>query len=94
MAAHVASPYDGIVVERLTDAGQSISAGSAIITVEPLNVPLQVLMFIPLEGKRIAPGMGVEMVPGGVQPEETGPYGYAPPPPGHGFPGRRPSDTS
>jgi HlyD family secretion protein len=29
-------------------------------------------MFIPLEGKRIKPGMRVEMVPGGVRPEETG----------------------
>ena len=71
-AAHVVSPYDGLVVERLTDAGQSIGAGAAIVTIERLNVPLQVMMFIPLEGKRILPGMGVEMVPGGVQPEETG----------------------
>jgi HlyD family secretion protein len=71
-AANVTSPYDGLVVERLTDAGQSIGAGAAIVTIEPLNVPHQVLMFIPLEGKRIAPGMSVEMVPGGVRPEETG----------------------
>ncbi|HYV98721.1 MAG TPA: NHLP bacteriocin system secretion protein [Gemmatimonadaceae bacterium] len=71
-AASVTSPYDGIVVERLTDPGQSIGAGAAIVTVEPTGVPLQVLMFIPLEGKRIRPGMRAEMVPGGVKPEETG----------------------
>jgi HlyD family secretion protein len=71
-AAHVVSSYDGTVVERLTDAGQSIGAGAPIVTIEPTNVPVQVLMFIPLEGKRITAGMSAEMVPGGVRPEETG----------------------
>jgi HlyD family secretion protein len=71
-AASVGSPYDGIVVERLTDPGQSVEAGAPIVTVEASHVPLQVLMFIPLEGKRIERGMRVEMVPGGVRPEETG----------------------
>jgi HlyD family secretion protein len=70
--AQVTSPYDGVVVERFADAGQSIGAGAPIVTVEPTGVQLQVLMFIPLEGKRISPGMRVEMVPGGVRPEETG----------------------
>ena len=70
--AHVASPYNGTIVERLSDPGQAIGAGAAIVTVESFDVPLQVLMFIPLEGKRIEPGMRVEMVPGGVRPEETG----------------------
>jgi HlyD family secretion protein len=70
--ANVTSPYDGTVVERLADAGQTIAAGTPLVTVEPAEVPLQVLMFIPLEGKRIRPGMRVEMVPGGVRPEETG----------------------
>ncbi len=71
-AANVVSPYDGVVVERLTDPGQSIEAGTPVATVEASAVPLQVLMFIPLEGKRIKAGMRVEMVPGGVRPEETG----------------------
>jgi HlyD family secretion protein len=70
--AHVTSPYNGTIVERLSDPGQAIGAGTAIVTVESSDVPLQVLMFIPLEGKRIEPGMRVEMVPGGVRPEETG----------------------
>ena len=69
---YVTSPYDGVVVEQLVDAGQSIVQGSPIVTVEPANVAPQVLIFIPLEGKRIRPGMRVEMVPGGVRPEETG----------------------
>ncbi|MEP6831776.1 MAG: NHLP bacteriocin system secretion protein [Gemmatimonas sp.] len=70
--ANVLSPYDGIVVEQLTDVGQTIHTGDAIGTVEPNDARLHVMMFIPLEGKRIKPGMRVEMVPGGVQPEETG----------------------
>ena len=69
---YVNSPYDGVVVEQLVDVGQAIGSGTPIVTVEPIDVPAQVLMFIPLEGKRIAPGMRVEMVPGGVRPEETG----------------------
>ena len=68
----VASPYDGVVVERFTDAGQPIGAGNAIVTVESRDAPVEVLMFIPLEGKRIKQGMRVEMVPGGIRAEETG----------------------
>lgn len=71
-SARVMSPYDGIVIERLADAGQPISAGNAIVTLESEDAPVEALMFIPLEGKRIRPGMRVEMVPGGVRPEETG----------------------
>ncbi len=71
-ASNVISPYSGIIVEQLTDAGQAIRLGDAIGTVESTDALLHVMMFIPLEGKRIKPGMRVEMVPGGVQPEETG----------------------
>jgi HlyD family secretion protein len=70
--ANVTSPYDGTVMEQLTDPGQTIPAGAPLMTIESADVPLQVLMFIPLEGKRISEGMRVEMVPGGVKPEETG----------------------
>jgi HlyD family secretion protein len=70
--ANVVSAYDGIVVEQLADAGQTVGAGAPIVTVEPSGERPQVLMFIPLEGRRIEPGMRTEMVPGGVRPEETG----------------------
>lgn len=69
--AYVTSPYEGLVVERLADAGQAVGAGAALITVVPSGSP-QVLLFIPLEGKRIGAGMRAQMVPGGVRPEETG----------------------
>lgn len=71
-AATVVSQYDGVVVERLVDRGQSVVLGAPIVTVEDASAPVHVLMFIPLEGKRIKQGMRVEMVPGGVRPEETG----------------------
>ena len=70
--ANVVSAYDGIVVEQLAVAGQTVGAGAPIVTVEPSGERPQVLMFIPLEGRRIEPGMRTEMVPGGVRPEETG----------------------
>ncbi|MES2176464.1 MAG: NHLP bacteriocin system secretion protein [Gemmatimonadota bacterium] len=71
-AANVTSAYDGVVVEQLVDAGQAISSHTPIVTLESSTVPIQVSLFIPLEGKRIRPGMRVEMVPGGVKPEESG----------------------
>jgi len=67
----VTSPYEGLVVERLADVRQTIARGAPLITVEPISAP-KVLMFIPLEGKRIEVGMRAQMVPGGVRPEETG----------------------
>ena len=69
--SNVTSSYEGVVVERLVDVGQAVTTGAPLITVVPNGVP-QVLMFIPLEGKRIHAGMRVQMVPGGVRPEETG----------------------
>ncbi len=69
--SNVTSPYDGLVVERLADVGQAVTARTPLITVVPSG-GTQVLMFIPLEGKRIHEGMRAQMVPGGVRPEETG----------------------
>jgi HlyD family secretion protein len=70
--ATVTSPDDGVVVERLVDVGQAIVVGTPIATIDPTQEQVQALLFIPLEGKRIAEGMRTEMVPGGVRPEETG----------------------
>jgi HlyD family secretion protein len=71
-SARITSAFDGVVVEQLADVGQPVENGSTIVTVEPAGTLTRVLMFIPLEGRRIEAGMRVEMVPGGVKPEETG----------------------
>jgi len=71
-SARIASAFDGVVIEQLVDVGQPVENGSTIVTIEPTGALTQVLMFIPLEGRRIEAGMRVEMVPGGVKPEETG----------------------
>jgi HlyD family secretion protein len=65
------SQYEGVVVERQADVGQSVIGGEPLLTVVPSGES-QVLLFIPLEGKRIQAAMTVQMVPGGVRPEETG----------------------
>ena len=71
-AGKVISDHAGVVVDQLVDVGQTISPGAPIITLESSTVPIEVSLFIPVEGKRIRPGMRVEMVPGGVKPEESG----------------------
>lgn len=67
----VRSPYDGIVVEQLVTPGEAVAAGQTILNIEFLDVPLQVLLFTG-EGKRVAEGMRVQLLPTGVRAEEHG----------------------
>ena len=71
-SSNVTSSYEGLVVELLADVGQTVAEGAPLITVMSTSGTLQVLLCIPLEGKRIKDSMRVQMVPGGVRPEETG----------------------
>jgi HlyD family secretion protein len=69
--SEVHSPYDGVVVEQLVDIGEAVAPGQSLLTIEFLNVPLQVLFFS-VDGKRITPGMRVQLIPAGIRPEENG----------------------
>jgi HlyD family secretion protein len=69
----VASPYDGRVIEVMTDPGALVGAGSRIVTLEPLDEDIETILYVPAtEGKKIQPGMSVRISPSTVKAEEFG----------------------
>lgn len=73
----VTSPYSGRVVERLVDAGSPIEASAPLLSLEGLNPDgrvdvVAVIYMAPTEGKKIHPGMEVEISPSTVRREEYG----------------------
>lgn len=71
-AGQVTSPYRGYVRELRSSIGQLVSAGQALVSIELAGVPLQGLVFVSNDGKRIAPGMEARVSPATVQQEEFG----------------------
>jgi multidrug efflux pump subunit AcrA (membrane-fusion protein) len=71
---YVASPYSGRVLEIMTDVGSFVREGTRLLNLEPLDEPLEVVVYVSSsDGKRVQPGMQVEISPATVRPEE---YGY------------------
>jgi HlyD family secretion protein len=68
----VLSPYAGFVREIRTDVGQIVSAGLAVVSVEMVDAPLQAVIYVPTEGKRIQQGMDARVSPVTVRREEYG----------------------
>jgi hypothetical protein len=73
----VSSPFAGRVVERLVDAGTPVDAGAPLLSLEGVNpegrVDLVAVIYMPpAEGKRIRPGMEVQVSPSTVRREEYG----------------------
>lgn len=77
LAAEITSPYSGDVLEVTTEQGALVQPGQPVmsISLRGLNVTsLQAVIFIPsVYGKRIHPGMEVQLAPSTVESEE---YGY------------------
>jgi HlyD family secretion protein len=71
-AEQVISTYSGLVVEQLVDPGQLVQAGAPVATIEEETVPLEAYLFVADEGRRIVPGMRVELLPAGIKSEEHG----------------------
>jgi len=75
---NIRSPYDGQVVEVLTDAGIMVSQGSPLFKLKNLNQiaggnKLRGVLYIPSkDGKKIKEGMEALVVPSTVQPQEYG----------------------
>jgi len=70
----VFSSCTGRVVEVMAKEGDVVGPGVPLLTVEPLNEPLEAVVFIPLaEAKQIRPSMSVRLSPSTSRPEE---YGY------------------
>jgi hypothetical protein len=73
----VTSPYSGHIVEILVDVGNQIEKGTPLLSLEGLNPEGQVdlvavIYMAPAEGKKIRPGMEVQISPSTVRREEYG----------------------
>ena len=68
----VLSPYAGYVREIRIDVGQIVTSGQAVATVEMVDAPLQAVVYVPTEGKRIEAGMPARVSPVTVRREEYG----------------------
>lgn len=74
---NIKSPYDGEVIEVLTDAGIVVAAGTPLFKLKNLSeaklAVLKGVLYIPSQdGKKIRKGMEALVVPSTVQPQEYG----------------------
>lgn len=75
MARDVTSDYDGIVDEVMVRKGSIIGSGSPICTVRltQKNADLMGVLYVPVDkGKRIETGQTIQIVPSGVDAQESG----------------------
>lgn len=73
--SEITSPYDGQVLEVSAKPGERLDAGASIVTLSAQGdaTPLVGVMFLPVsEGKKITPGMTVQLTPTTVKREEYG----------------------
>lgn len=69
----VRSPYDGVVVEMGVERGDYVSPGVPMVTLRPLDSPLEASLLFPVEsGKKIKPGMVAYVYPSTASKEEFG----------------------
>jgi pyruvate/2-oxoglutarate dehydrogenase complex dihydrolipoamide acyltransferase (E2) component len=73
----VSSPYSGRILELKVDSGSQVESGTPLLSVEGLNPDGQVdlvavIYTAPAEGKKIQPGMQVQVSPSTVRREEYG----------------------
>lgn len=77
LQSEVVSPYTGQVLEVMTEQGGLVERGGRILTVSLAGKAvknLEAVVYVPsLHGKKIKPGMEVQIVPSTVMKEE---YGY------------------
>ena len=75
VAEDVYSDYEGIVDEIMVDVGSMISAGTPICSVRITQnrSDMTGLLYIPVEkGKRVQPGMTIQLAPNGADVSQTG----------------------
>ncbi len=69
----VVSPYAGRVLELVVDRGNLVNQGARIISLETLDTPLKTVLFVSArDGKKVQPGMAMEISPSTVRREEFG----------------------
>ncbi|MCC5789724.1 MAG: NHLP bacteriocin system secretion protein [Opitutales bacterium] len=73
-STEIVSPHEGRVLQVMTSEGNLVDAGTSVLTMELTDPELQLVAFLPpADGKRVVPGMEVNITPTTVKPEE---YGY------------------
>jgi HlyD family secretion protein len=73
----VLAPYSGTVVEQKANAGQVVTRGTALLTIERdpeggREAPVAIIYVTAQDGKRLAPGLPVEVSPSSTRREEDG----------------------
>ena len=72
-AQTVQTQFPGRVLELQVDAGAVVGPGTPLITVEALEGPIDVVLYVPAkDGKKIREGMPVRVSPSTVRSEEFG----------------------
>ncbi len=74
--SQVISPYDGVLAEEKVNAGDIVSAGMPLFSLRlsPERGEMKVVLYVPvLDGKKVQPGMTVQLSTGTVNSSE---YGY------------------
>jgi HlyD family secretion protein len=73
ISSRVVSPYSGEVIELKTVPGALVAAGSPILSLQPENAALEVLVYVSSDkAKAVQRGMEVEISPSMVKREEYG----------------------
>jgi HlyD family secretion protein len=77
LTSEVVSPYTGRVLEVVAEQGSIVDRGQPILTVDLTGravQPLEAVIYIPsIQGKKVKPGMQIQLAPSTVRREE---YGY------------------
>jgi HlyD family secretion protein len=69
----IRSPYRGQVIEKLVERGNPVTEKDRIVTLETEESPMQAVIYIPAgDGKKVRPGMQIQISPSTVKPEEYG----------------------
>jgi multidrug efflux pump subunit AcrA (membrane-fusion protein) len=72
-AVEVKSTYDGRVLEVRVNRGNVIQAGTSLLALELEGRPLEAILYLPpIDGKKVQPGMDVQIAPASVRREQYG----------------------
>jgi HlyD family secretion protein len=75
-ASQVVSPYTGRILELITEQGKMVGRGEAVLTLDLTGGAVRNLvavLYVPsVHGKRVRPGMEIQIAPSTVRQEEFG----------------------
>jgi len=72
LESRLTAPVTGKVLELVHRSGDRLGIGTAVLRIEGDVQALTCYLFVPDQGKRIRPGMPVELNPAGILKEEYG----------------------